>query len=140
MLAALSPRQRWRRNVLSAEAVLAGRPWNAAGYAPNVAKARDIAAGHPPLAVLGGDKVRAFWAALYGSRYAITIDKWMTLAALGRPAEQPKGDRYARICRALESAAAITGETPREFQAVCWLAVRPSPEYARDNLTIGEIA
>jgi len=142
ILAALSPQQRWRRNVLSAVAVLEGEPRRAAGYKPNVAKAEAIAAGHPPLGVLGGDKVTAFWANLYGSRHAVTIDTWMTRAATGatRAPEQPKGAYYARIRNALESAAAMAGEHPREFQAAVWLAIRPSLEHHKDKIQIGEIA
>jgi hypothetical protein len=141
VIAALSPQQRWRRNILSADAILRGEPWAAAGYATNRAKAEAIAEGAPALMVLGGDKVRSFWANLYGSRYAVTIDTWMQKAATGttRMGEQPKGAHYRRIESATISAAAIVGETPREFQAAVWLVIRPDSEYEKDNLTIGAI-
>jgi hypothetical protein len=142
VIAALSPQQRWRRNIISADAILRGEPHAAAGYAPNRAKAQRIAEGAPALQVLGGDKVRSFWANLYGSRQAVTIDTWMQKAVTGttRMGEQPKGARYRRIERATISAAAIVGETPREFQAAVWLAIRPPMEHHKDTIAIGEIA
>jgi hypothetical protein len=139
ILAALSPQQRWRRNVLSAVAVLEGEGSRAAGYAENRAKAHRIAEGEAATDVLGGAKVRAFWANLIGSRYAVTVDTWAQRAAIGRMAEQPKARRYARIARAYAAAAEICGETPREFQAAVWLAVRPSTEHIKDTHTIGGI-
>lgn len=133
IVAALSPQQRWRTNVLSARAVLEGRPWEAAGYATNRVKAERLAAGESPLAVLGGDKVTNFWANLNGSRWAVTIDRWAQAAALGFAyPHQPKHKRYARIVKAYDAAAAIVGETPREFQSIIWQIIRPSVEHERD--------
>lgn len=133
IVAALSPQQRWRTNVASARAVLAGHPWNAAGYATNRAKAERLAAGESPLIVLGGDKVTNFWANLNGSRTVVTIDRWGQAAALGFAyPHQPKHKRYARIAKAYAAAAALVGETPREFQSIIWQIIRPAIEHERD--------
>jgi hypothetical protein len=137
ILAALSPQQRWRTNVASAVALLGGE--RAAGYSSNVEKAKRIALGEPALEVIGGDKVTSFWANLYGSRWAITVDTWAQRAATGEMAEQPKGARYRRLQRAYISAADAVGWPPREFQAAVWLAVRPTSEHKRDILKIGEL-
>jgi hypothetical protein len=120
--------------VESAVHVLNGEPRRAAGYAANRAKAERIADGEPALLVLGGDKVRAFWANLIGSRYAVTIDTWAQRAAIGRMAEQPKGGKYARLAAAYVTAAHMVGWTPREFQAAIWLATRPQSEHAKDKI------
>lgn len=132
VVAALSPQTRWRKNLEGAEAVLNGEPWRATGYGSNVAKAERIAAGSSPLLVLGGDKVRSFWANLVGSRATLTIDVWAQRAATGRDLAPPKGNRYRRIARAYEAAAAAVGEHPRDLQAICWLAIRPAAEHDRD--------
>jgi hypothetical protein len=139
ILAVLSPRQRWRKNVESAIHVLEGEPWRVAGYAANREKAERIADGEPALFVLSGDKVSSFWANLIGSRYAVTIDTWAQRAAIGRMAEQPKGPRYARLAQAYAAAAHMVGWTPREFQAAIWLATRPRSEHAKDKIAMEEI-
>jgi hypothetical protein len=135
IVAALSPQQRWRKNVESAISILEGRG-SVAGYAANREKARRIVEGEYAWHVLGGDKVCAFWANLIGSRYAVTIDTWAQRGAIGRMTEQPKNARYERIARAYRAAAYIVGETPREFQAQVWLAVRPQSEHREDTATI----
>lgn len=136
IVAALSPQQRWRKNVESAVYVLEGEPRRAAGYAANREKAERIANGEPALLVLGGDKVRSFWANLIGSRYAVTIDTWAQRAATGEMREQPKGAAYRRLEAAYKTCAHMVGWTPREFQAVIWLAVRPQSEHTKDKITM----
>lgn len=133
IIAVLSPQQRWRKNVAGARAVLEGRPWAAPGYAANREKAERLCEGESPLTVLGGDKVTNFWANLNGSREAVTVDRWAQHAALGFFYQhQPKDGRYARLARAYRAAAKMVGETPREFQACVWLALRPAIEHERD--------
>lgn len=135
VIAALSPQVRWRENVESATRILEGKYTGVQGYPANVGKASAIAAGGDPDLILGGDKVRAFWANLIGSREAVTVDTWAARAAYGleRPLPgQPKGTRYERIARAYRAAAASVAAHPREFQAIVWLAVRPPTEHEKD--------
>lgn len=133
IVAALSPQQRWRKNIEGARAVLADEAWRAPGYAANIAKAEALCAGAPILATLGGDKVTNFWANLVGSRTAVTIDVWAQRAALGaRHPHQPKFGRYARLAAAYRAGGEVVGETPREFQAIIWNAIRPAAEHRRD--------
>lgn len=138
VVAALSPQKRWRLNISLAETLLDRRPV-ASVYASNLIKAEMIADGHPPLDVLGGPKVRAFFANLIGSREIVTVDTWAQKAAIGHLAEAPKRGRYLRLSRAYRAAAAIAGETPREFQAIVWCATRPSTEHAKDTQRMKEL-
>lgn len=133
IVAVLSPRQRWRKNIEGARAVLEGEPWRAPGYDSNRDKAVALAAGAPLEAIIGGDKVTSFWANLIGSRTAVTVDVWAQRAALGYyHRHQPKHGRYARLVSIYRAAAEAAGETPREFQSIVWNAIRPAVEYKRD--------
>lgn len=137
IVAVLSPRQRWRKNIEGARAALEGEAWRAPGYAVNREKAEAIRAGAPIAAIVGGDKVTNFWANLIGSRAAVTIDVWAQRAALGYlHRHQPKAGRYQRLVAAYRAAAERAGVPPREFQAIIWLATRPPAEHERDERMI----
>lgn len=139
VVAALSPQTRWRSNIDAAESVLAGDIDAARRhcYRANIDKAQAIALQlGDPLDVLGGPKVRAFWANLVGSREAVTVDVWATRAATAGRLSAPTNASYPRIARAYATAAEIVGESPRDLQAAIWLHVRPGAEHARDKLTI----
>lgn len=138
VVAVLSPRQRWRKNVEAARAILDGEPWRVGRVLDaNVDKALALAAGAAPLDIVSGDKVTAFWANLNGSREAVTVDVWAQRAALGYMHRwQPKHGRYARLARAYRAGAAIVGETPREFQSIVWQAIRPAVEHEKDRRAI----
>lgn len=119
IVAVLSPRQRWRKNIEGARRVLEGEAWRAPVYAANRAKAEALLAGAPLEQIIGGDKVTSFWANLIGSRTAVTIDKWAQQAALGHyHRHQPKHARYDRLVAIYRGAAETAGETPREFQSI----------------------
>lgn len=143
VIAALSPRLRWGHNLADARAAvlaasrLAGDPvfGDADGIAAAVsharryafpesaAKAARILAGERPDAVLRGPKSRAFWRAIAGDRESVTVDVWAALAA-GYDPDRLTPRRIATITRAYTLAAEWAGETPRDFQAIVWLAVR----------------
>jgi hypothetical protein len=131
IVAVLSPSKRWRENVLAAETILRGRrPTNL--YTNSATKAERIRDGARALDVVSGPKVSSFFANLLGSRYAVTIDIWAQRAATAKMLEAPKKARYRRLVAAYKSAAAIVGETPRDLQAIVWLATRPAAEHKRD--------
>lgn len=139
IVAVLSPSKRWRENISAAETILrGGRPSNL--YPVNTAKAERIRDGAPILEVVNGPKVSSFFANLLGSRYAVTVDIWGQRAATGKMLEPPKKARYRRVARAFETAAALTGETPRELQAIVWLATRPASEHQRDLAAVWGLA
>jgi hypothetical protein len=129
VIAALSPLREWGANVADAWACIrehaAGRPIPWCHYADNLKKVARILAGEPPLDVLGGPKVRAFYAAIMGSPNAVTIDRWAQVAALGyRPGPTPSPAQYAALAATYTEAAARVGIAPAIFQATVWVFVR----------------
>lgn len=134
IIAALSPRSRWSTNLQAADRIAAA---NAAGRsrAPRVGlgdarrKAWRIARGADPADVLGGPKVRAFFANITGDRRAVTVDVWATRAAYGRTdCPLPTGRRYDRLADAYRAVADRLGVAPRELQAAVWIHVRGAAE------------
>lgn len=121
VVAALSPRLHWSRNVAAARIVLSGaRPSGV--FRTSYGKARRIYRGERPLRVLSGLKVRAFYRALMGDRRAAVIDTWI-LQAVGW-AHKVTDRVYAAIARALELAARRVHRSVTELQAAVWVAVR----------------
>lgn len=122
VIAALSPRIHWVRNIKAARDVLA--TGKATGvFRVNLAKARRILAGERPLAVLSGPKTRAFYRAIMGDESAAVIDVWMLRAVRfkgGKPSERD----YNRITRLLAKAAALVKTTIAKLQAVVWSVIR----------------
>lgn len=112
------------------DAAEAGQPEPiVAGLPANRAKAWRIANGADPALVLGGPKVRAFFANITGDHDAVTVDVWAARAAEGRDNPNgPTGGRYAAIADAYRLAAASRGVSPRECQAAIWVHVRGAAE------------
>jgi hypothetical protein len=126
VLAAVSPRIRWSSNIEVADALLAGR--EVVGiFNANRVKAERIIAGERPLAVLGGDKVRAFYRAIMGDPDAVVLDVWMMRAAGWTKASLTPRE-YEELSRALRNAAERVGLDPADFQAVVWSHVRGGGE------------
>jgi hypothetical protein len=119
-------RLRWSSNVALAEALCAGKPVTGV-LSANLEKAQRILDGERPLAVLGGDKVRAFYRAIMGDPEAVVLDVWMMRAAGWQKATLSKSE-YASLSEALTSAAERVGLDPADFQAVVWTHVRGSGE------------
>lgn len=137
IVAALSPRTRWRENLRMAEDVIARRP--VGGLRKNIAKAEAIRDGAEltgrPGDALGGDapKVRAFWRNIIGDGWNVTLDVWATRAATGGKLDAPRSTaEYARLAEAYKRAAEAVGERPCDFQAIVWLVVRPDSENGKD--------
>jgi hypothetical protein len=130
VIAALSPRCQWASNVAAARRmVLAAAEGDSQpvtnGTLANRAKAWRIACGEDPRAVLGGPKVRAFFANIMGDVEAVTIDAWCMRAAEGRDNKHaPKKRRYDLLSAAYRHAARRHGMSPRDAQAAVWTAYR----------------
>ena len=145
IVAVLSPRERWRRNIFMARELIEGR--EVTGLGGSIGKAKAILSGAPigtgPGDGLGGPapKVRAFWANLCGDGEAVTVDVWATRAATGGTTDAPgTPKRYGELADAYRAAARKVGERPCDFQAIIWLAVRPSTEHRKDTDQIGAMA
>jgi hypothetical protein len=127
VIAQLSPRTTWGRNVEGARKLLA------TGEAPgclgaNVARALVALESADPLATLNGPKVSRFARNLLGDRYAVTVDVWAARVALG---DQGDGERvldrvgvYPAIEHAYRVAAERVGVDPTTMQATTWVVAR----------------
>jgi hypothetical protein len=130
IIAALSPRLQWATNVDAARkiarAAVAGEPQPVtAGTGSNRAKAWRIALGEDPELVLGGPKVRAFFANIMGDVESVTIDIWAARAAEGEDnPNAPVRRRYARLALAYCRVAERRGMHPRDVQAAVWTVYR----------------
>lgn len=94
VIAALSPNNRWERNLIDAELLLKHAirgnkidSFKTGTYDRNKSKAWAIAHGAAPLDVLGGNKVRAFYQCLLNPKSdVVCVDSHATNIALGRQA------------------------------------------------------
>lgn len=145
VIAALSPNNRWERNLVDAElllrcAVSGGKIDNirVGTYNHNKEKAWLIARGIDPLEVLRGNKVRAFYHCLiapYTSK-AVCVDSHATNIALGRKAAIVKtptltDNKYACIAQCYTSATQEINEDsldavvlPMQVQSLTWTYYR----------------
>lgn len=128
IVAVLSPRNRWERNIADAvalvRAVRAGDPLPQVGtFRGNAEKAAAIARGEPY--TLKGPKVSAFAENLKGDREAVTLDVWAWRALTRGKRTGPRSAAdYAIGARAVAEVAARTGYSARTCQAITWLALR----------------
>lgn len=138
VIAALSPRCQWATNVEGARRMIAAASAGssepvAAGTLSNRAKAWAIANGADPDAVLGGQKVRAFFANIMGDTDAVTVDVWAARAAEGRDNPNAPVKRRYRLCaETYRRAARRHGLTPRDAQAAVWTIYRRTHGYQYD--------
>jgi len=127
VLAQLSPRTPWARNVAGAAHMVA----TGGGQLPGILTAnhaRALASMHKGTAP-NGPKVRAFLANILGDHEAVTIDVWAARTALGAtvaPAETILGRSgvYEALAHAYRVAAARRGVSPATMQAVTWVVAR----------------
>jgi hypothetical protein len=122
VIAALSPRLQWTHNVNAARAMLLGRQVTGV-FKASVVKARRIIAGERPGDVLGGPKVRAFYAALCGDDSQAVVDVWVSRAA-GLRTDAPSEREYATVAQALQLAASHANVPTAHLQAAVWVEVR----------------
>lgn len=141
VIAALSPNNRWSRNVADAEALIkvfaAGGSCDAvkvSTFGKNKGKAIAILKGALPLDILGGLKVRAFYQCILGHdavcvdghAYSIWLGHRVTTSATPKISEK----LYEKISQDYRVAAQqinlITGEnySPAQVQAVTWVVWR----------------
>jgi hypothetical protein len=143
VIAALSPNNRWNRNVRDAESLIrvycAGGEIDAlkvSSYGQNKAKAVRILKGEPPLDVLGGNKVRAFYRCIAGHTgldvcidgHAFSIWSGQRVTTSKTPSISDK--LYAAIAedyrRAAVVVSSVTGVcySASEVQAITWVVWR----------------
>jgi hypothetical protein len=142
ILAALSPRTDWKRNIDLAHQLI--KTGNAATMGANVLKARRIHEGEDPLEVLGGHKVTNFFHNIHNPNdpQHVTIDTHAVNLAVGNPfvgqggkqtGEKPTdaekvfgaAGRYNHFVHAYKRAAGeLEVGIPNKVQAVTWVTHR----------------
>lgn len=147
-MAALSPQVSWEKNLQACADALylhSSGEWRGeslpgyAGYGENVRKSAAILSGD--LDALRGPKVSAFAAAMMGDLSHVVVDVWATRAARDDRSnllhayrdreEVPKVREYRAIAEAYRRAARIAGIEPAVMQAIVWVTVRESAQWAR---------
>jgi len=131
VIAALSPRNKWARNLLDAEQICRSNEFHkCATFKANVHKAIRIMGTSDKTAItaiLSGKKITAFFDNIYDpSSSRVTVDVHMQLVALGsylkekdRPSLTDK--MYREIEEAVKEVAIKNGLQPFELQAITWL-------------------
>lgn len=130
IVAALSPQVSWERNLVLAETLCELRTAKTLGA--SVYKALAILDGADPLDVLGGPKVRAFYACILEPNTALTvcIDRHAYDVAVGQvTGDKARGSlervgEYGRIADAYRTVANEFGVMPHQVQAVTWVSWR----------------
>jgi hypothetical protein len=127
VVAHLSPRTPWARNVEGARKLLA------TGEAPgclgaNVDRALAALGSDDPLGTLNGPKTARFALNLLGNREAVTVDVWAVRVALGNSGDPEKVlsrvGMYPAIEHAYRVAAQRIGVDPVTVQATTWIVAR----------------
>lgn len=127
VLAQLSPRTPWARNVAGAAHMMATDGDRMPGIlSANHARALDTLRKGAPL---NGPKVRSFHANIMGDHEAVTIDVWAARTALGTtmaPADLilDRSGVYGALAHAYRVAASKRGVSPATLQAVAWIVAR----------------
>lgn len=127
VIAQLSPRTTWSRNVSTATALIyhgveAARALGA--MSANVDRAVVALESFDPIATINGPKTRSFAENINGDREAVTVDVWAARVAdldenlLGR-----KG-AYDAVAHAYRVAARRRGVDPATMQATTWIVAR----------------
>ncbi len=134
VIAALSPRMPWARNLeLAARAYADGVATGA--LSRSCRQANDILAGGDPLDVLAGTKVRAFFTLIDrpDDPDTVVIDRHAIDVAVGQRLQEPlrvawyptqRVGVYERFARCYRRAAGVLGVRPGQVQAVTWVTWR----------------
>ncbi|MFD6636751.1 hypothetical protein ACFWDN_13140 [Micromonospora chalcea] len=128
VIAHLSPRTTWTRNVAGATALVYGQ--EAAGcMGANVSRAMRALASPDPLGTLNGPKVRRFALNILGDREAVTVDVWAIRVAFGERFDDPEKilarvGVYEAVEHAYQVAARRVGCDPVTMQATTWIVAR----------------
>lgn len=125
VIAHLSPRVNWARNVAGATSLLL------TGLAPGmmsgpVARATDAMLSEDPLGTLKGPKTRSFALNILGDQEAVTVDVWALRVATGSddPKVLSRKGGYESVADAYRRAAAVVGVSPTTMQATTWIVAR----------------
>lgn len=128
ILAALSPRLGWGKNVMYAERMLSSLGTLDHGLlGRSLAHGRAIFDGAKPLDVLNGPKTRAFYQAILTAGQSpdpvIDVHAWaMLLGERGTP--PPTNAQYRAAAKCMTAASRVLGVNVHDIQATTWLTWR----------------
>ncbi len=129
VIAALSPRTKWERNVDAAFAIARGEP--VSGTLPmNIERAHKVMAAEDPWSVFTATspKIRSFAKNITGDTYEVTVDMWAALIANVTDTELARVGVYEAVAEAYRRAAAARRVAAPTMQAGTWVAIRPVPK------------
>jgi hypothetical protein len=136
VIAALSPNTRWETNVHAAEELVKAYTYDIPltslalpCYKANVLKAWSIINGESPLDVLGGNKVRSFYACIMGSKEDVCVDGHAYSIWYGRRLSMKQVPRlsdkiYKTVSDDYKKVASLLDITPYILQATTWVTWR----------------
>lgn len=135
VLAALSPRNHWERNVADCEALckwyrttmggIRGESPKVATFDCNKRTALRILDGVRPLDALHGRKVRSFYLCITGDPEEVCVDTWAIRAATnGKVSAVANDGQYRKVQEAYRAVAKEFGLKPYELQAIVWVTIR----------------
>ena len=136
VLAALSPQVTWDRAVTLAS--LAARGEYVPHFRRQTAKAQRILTGEPPLDVLSGPKVRAFFRNIVDPdrNGPVTIDRWAMRIAFGEDLNQSlleANGMYLAVSGLFLSVGRNHGLTGAQTQAITWVTMREARGFRFGN-------
>lgn len=124
VIAHLSPRTSWARNIEQARALIAtGEAPGAIGG--NLERARKALAATNPWDTFGkAPKTRAFAANILGNENEVTVDVWAARVAGVSEEALSRVGVYDAVAHAYRLAAKRVGITPAAMQAITWVVMR----------------
>lgn len=127
VLAHLSPRTTWARNVAGAYA-LATKEEPKGCMSANVTRARVAIDAPDPLLTINGPKTKSFALNILGDAEAVTVDVWAARVAFGDRDDIDKtlsrAGVYDAVADCYRAAARKMGVAPSTMQAVTWIVAR----------------
>lgn len=120
VMAALSPRVHWRRNVAMTHDYFATGTISGMGRSKRMADAVMLNG----IDALKGRKTNAFAHNLAGDQSRVTIDMWMVIAAGMDPNKSISAKDYATLSGIVTRLAHRNNLTPAQTQAIIWVATR----------------
>lgn len=128
IIAALSPRNKFSRNMQDAESILRdGDAAVVATFGSNKRKALQIleaSSSDEVYELLNGSKVRAFFRNIYRfNDMDVTIDVWM-LRLMGVDVSSLTASRYEDVAHTVRHVAGELGVLPKHLQAITWIELR----------------
>jgi len=130
VIAALSPRVKWDRNIRDAynyclAAAQGGEMPPSTAFGKCKAKAWKIATQQAQWQdVLKGPKVTSFVANLTGDLQPVTVDSWVIRLATGWAKDEVKEKEYRAIEAVYQDMAVRHGLKPAQLQAITWVTAR----------------